>query len=57
MIIGRAEFIDDLQKIEKRHLERTLPLKGEESEMLGRSRTVVNEMINHMQFAVAQRDQ
>ena len=55
MIIGRAKMIDDFQKLQKRLLDRTLPLKAEESVMLGKIRDVTNEQINHLQFAIAQR--
>ena len=56
MIIGRAEYIDDLLKILKKTLERTLPLKEEESTMIGQSRTVINETLSHFQMSIAQRD-
>ncbi len=55
MIIGKAEFIDDLSKMQKRELDRLLPLKAEESTMLGTSRSIINSMIDHLQFAIAQR--
>ena len=56
MIIGRAELIDDLLKILKQTLDRTLPLKEEERTMIGQSRTVINETLSHFQMSIAQRD-
>ena len=55
MIIGKAEFIDDFLKMTKRELDRLLPLKAEESTMLGKSRSIIDVSINHIQFSIAQR--
>lgn len=54
MITGRAEYTDEFLKSLKRDLDRLLPLKAEESTMLGKTRQIVNSKIDHIQFSIAQ---
>lgn len=54
MIISRAEYIDEFLKLLKHDLDRLLPLKAKESDMLGKTRTIIDAKINHIQFGIAQ---
>ena len=56
MIIGKAEFIDEFIKYIKHELDSYLPLRGEEYNMLGKARSIINAKVDHLQFRIAERN-